>query len=299
MAYLKCTERVLRLLASAFQPPNHLLTHVLKMKPRRPRHRTLRQPGQPLPPLPLLPITPNNHTGLPPLLHRHNLHSHTPRRPLQPLDHLPERTHLIKGQLTLKHRLRRLAPIEPSLQRLHKRHGLFHLTHLRDLRRQRFVVEGDAVEGGTGEVDVFLLPGGKGGGGEDGEFFGAFGVEGDGFAFVFAFLLRGFGGGDGGGGGADVVSGGCEGGVGWGHLRPEGGLDGGGVVEDFLPDVVGPVGGDGGKEEGLQADVLVDEGVVHAGGGGGGGFAVEVAGGGEVVEGGFEGEFVVCAGWGG
>ncbi len=34
---------------------------------------------------------------------------------------------------------------------------------------------------------------------------------------------------------------------------------------------------------------------MHAGGGGGGGFAVEVAGGGEVVEGGFKGEFVVCA----
>jgi len=32
---------------------------------------------------------------------------------------------------------------------------------------------------------------------------------------------------------------------------------------------------------------------VHGEGGGGGGFAVEVAGGGEVVEGGFEGYFVV------
>ncbi len=98
-------------------------------------------------------------------------------------------------------------------------------------------------------------------------------------------MLGGFGGGDGGGGGADVVSCGCEGGVGREYLRPEGGLDGGGVVEDFLPDVVGPVGGDGGEDEGLQADVVVDEGVVHAGASGRSGFAVEVARGGEVVEG--------------
>ncbi len=32
------------------------------------------------------------------------------------------------------------------------------------------------------------------------------------------------------------------------------------VVEDFGPDVVGPVGGDGGDEEGLQLDVFADEG---------------------------------------
>ena len=64
-------------------------------------------------------------------------------------------------------------------------------------------------------------------------------------------------------------------------------------MEDFGPDVVGPVGGDGGDEEGLQFDVFVDEGGVHGEGGGGRGFAVEVAGGGEVVEGGFEGDFVV------
>ena len=55
------------------------------------------------------------------------------------------------------------------------------------------------------------------------------------------------------------------------------------------------MGGDGGEEEGLEGDIAGQERAVHAGGGGGGGFAVEVAGGGEVVEGGFEGEFVVCA----
>ncbi len=37
---------------------------------------------------------------------------------------------------------------------------------------------------------------------------------------------------------------------------------------------------------------------MHGEGCGGGGFAVEVAGGGEVVEGGFEGDFVVGSGWG-
>ena len=72
-------------------------------------------------------------------------------------------------------------------------------------------------------------------------------------------------------------------------------MDGGGVgfAEDFGPDVVGPVGGDGADEQGLQGDVFVDEGGVHGEGGGGGGFAVEVAGGGEVVEAGFEGDFVL------
>lgn len=37
---------------------------------------------------------------------------------------------------------------------------------------------------------------------------------------------------------------------------------------------------------------------MHREGGSGGGFAVEVASGGEVVEGGFEGDFVVNSVWG-
>ena len=67
------------------------------------------------------------------------------------------------------------------------------------------------------------------------------------------------------------------------------------MVQDFLPDVVGPVRGDRTDEKGLQFDVAVDEVFVHGDGGGGGGFAVEIAGGGEVVEGGFESDFVVRA----
>lgn len=72
-------------------------------------------------------------------------------------------------------------------------------------------------------------------------------------------------------------------------------MDGGwgGVFEDFGPDVVGPVGGDGGDEEGLQGDIFADEGRMHGEGGGSGGFAVEVAGDTEVVEGGLQGDFVV------
>ena len=80
------------------------------------------------------------------------------------------------------------------------------------------------------KVDVFFLPGRVRGGGVDGEFLGALGIESDGFALVFFLELGGFGGGDGGGGGADVVSGGAEGGVGGGADRVEGVLDCGWLV---------------------------------------------------------------------
>ena len=70
------------------------------------------------------------------------------------------------------------------------------------------------------------------------------------------------------------------------------------MVEDFGVDVVGPVGGDGSEDEGLEGYVGVEEGAVHGEGGGGGCFAVEIAGEGHVVEGGFEGGFVVEAGKG-
>ena len=79
-------------------------------------------------------------------------------------------------------------------------------------------------------------------------------------------------------------------------FRPSGVLDCAGFAEDLEPHVLGPVGRDGGDDEGLQAGVGEDEGAGHRGGGGGAGFAVEVARGGEVVEGGFQGEFVVRAG---
>ena len=52
------------------------------------------------------------------------------------------------------------------------------------------------------------------------------------------------------------------------------------------------MGGDGADEEGLQGDVFVDKGGVHGEGCGRGGFAIEVAGGGEVVEAGLQGDFV-------
>jgi len=68
------------------------------------------------------------------------------------------------------------------------------------------------------------------------------------------------------------------------------------LVQDFLPDVVCPVGSDGRDEEGLQLDVGKDEGAVHADPGGGGGFAVEIPGAGEVVEGVFQGKLVISTG---
>ena len=36
-------------------------------------------------------------------------------------------------------------------------------------------------------------------------------------------------------------------------------------MEDFLPDVVGPVRGDGRDEQGLQFDIAEEERAVHAG----------------------------------
>ena len=94
---------------------------------------------------------------------------------------------------------------------------------------------------------------------EDGEFLGQLGVKGDGFALLLAFLLRRFRARDGARGRADVVALRREGWVGRRNGGPEGVLDGAGVglAEDFGPDVVGPVGGDGAKKEGLQADVGV------------------------------------------
>ena len=53
------------------------------------------------------------------------------------------------------------------------------------------------------------------------------------------------------------------------------------------------MGGDGCKKKGLQLDVLEDQVTVHADAGGDSSFAVEISRRGEVVEGGFEGEFVV------
>lgn len=95
------------------------------------------------------------------------------------------------------------------------------------------------------------------------EFLGAFGVEGDVLALVLALLLRRLGARDGAARRADVLARGGQGGVrGRDVVGPEGVLDGrrGGVVQDFGPDVVSPVGGDGGEEEGLQGDVFADEG---------------------------------------
>lgn len=110
---------------------------------------------------------------------------------------------------------------------MNERHGFFHLG-LGDFRPEGFVVEGEGegIEGVADHVDVFGLPGGVGCCGEDGEFLGQFGVEGDGFAFFLFFELRGFGGGDAGGCVADVFASGGEMGLGERDGGPESELDG-------------------------------------------------------------------------
>lgn len=57
----------------------------------------------------------------------------------------------------------------------------------------------------------------------------------------------------------------------------------------------GPVWGDRREENGLQGGIFSEEGARHRCASGGARFAVEVSGGLEVVEGGFQGEFVIRA----
>ena len=66
-------------------------------------------------------------------------------------------------------------------------------------------------------------------------------------------------------------------------------------MQDFEPHVLGPVGRNGTDEEGLEFYVVKDQGTGKRGARGGAGFAIEVAGGLEVVQARFEGEFVVRA----
>lgn len=90
-------------------------------------------------------------------------------------------------------------------------HCFFHFL-LGDLWGEGFFVEGEGegVEGCADHFDVFGLPGWVGCCGEDGEFFGEFGVKGDGFAFFFFLELGCFGGGDVGGCVADIFASGGE-----------------------------------------------------------------------------------------
>ena len=67
------------------------------------------------------------------------------------------------------------------------------------------------------------------------------------------------------------------------------------LLQDFLPDIIGPMGGNRCEEERLQFDVTEHEVVVHADLSTSGSFTVEVSTTGEVVQGRFEGEFIVCS----
>lgn len=114
---------------------------------------------------------------------------------------------LVVGQFALEDGLAGLAGHEPALEGLDEGHGFFHLG-FGDAGAEVALVEGEggAVEGLAHHFDVLALPGRVGFGGEDGELFGQFGVEGYGFAFFFFLELRGFGGGDARGGTADVFA---------------------------------------------------------------------------------------------
>lgn len=65
------------------------------------------------------------------------------------------------------------------------------------------------------------------------------------------------------------------------------------MIEDFLPDKVGPVGCYGGEQEGLELDVAGDEHAVHAHSCGCCGFPVEVSTAYEIIQGRLEGKLVV------
>lgn len=60
-----------------------------------------------------------------------------------------------------------------------------------------------------------------------------------------------------------------------------------GLLQNFLVNMVGPVGSDRRDYESLEFYITEDEGLMHGKASGGGRFAVKVPGGGEVVEGGF------------
>ena len=56
------------------------------------------------------------------------------------------------------------------------------------------------------------------------------------------------------------------------------------LLENFLPDVIGPVGGYWGKEEGLEFNVAKNEDAMHPDAGSRRSFAVEISGAGKVVK---------------
>ena len=65
------------------------------------------------------------------------------------------------------------------------------------------------------------------------------------------------------------------------------------MVQDFLPDIVSPVGCDWADEESLELDVASHEFTMHAHTCGCGSFAVEISTAGEVVQGRLKGELVI------
>lgn len=158
---------------------------VFKVKAWSPGNGSLRGKRQVALALPL--PAPHHAAALPFLFDGHNLHLPASGRLLQPGPHLLQDIDLVEPQLPLKDHILRLARQQPLLQPLHERHRLLHLPHLRHFRPERLVVheQGDAVEAGADELDVFFLPCGIRRRGENGESFGELGVEGDRLAFFF------------------------------------------------------------------------------------------------------------------
>lgn len=194
-----------------------------------------------------------------------NVHLLTARRLHDALFDLIEGVDLAERQFPLEDDLGLLAAThDPPLQRLHERHGLFHLgafAELGDRAVERFVVfEGRFCEHVAHQVDILVLPGWEGTRGKNGDAFGLARVERGRLPFGHALGGLGFGTGDVAGGQFDVFARRRRGWVGLWDNWPACVLDRGFLVQDFAPDVLGPVRCDGGDEDRLEFRVTEDQG---------------------------------------
>lgn len=208
----------------------------------------------------------------------------------QALLHLGQDRDLVKGQLPIKDDLGSVfVDDEPLLQGLDKRHGLLQLgtfAHLRHLAVQRsVVVEAALAQHVADEVDVLVLPGGEALGHKDGDLLRFSGVERRALALGYLLGSLCFGAGDVAARALDVFPHRGQGRVRRRDFGPQRVLDRGVFVQNLKPHVLGPVGRDGGDEEGLQLDVAEDERSGHGRTAREACFTVEVSRGLEVVQG--------------
>ena len=133
---------------------------------------------------------------------------------------------------------------------LHERHSAFHLRFAfgLDFGVEVLFIESHAVEGVADDFEVGILPGRERSSVEDRELFGQFWIKRDGFSFLLPLLLRRFCTRYRAARSPYVLSRRRQRRIGEGNVGPEGVLDRarGRILEDFGPDVVGPVGSDWG-----------------------------------------------------